>query len=121
MSDDDQLRDRAVAMEGEVLREGEGQAPAGESQRPELSTGDVLTALLRPTFDILAPAWAVSDVECAMLGHAYGDVLDKYFPEFDWGVELAALLATAAVFGPRMRRPRHYAPPPPAADETPAG
>lgn len=120
MSDDDQLRDKAAALEGGVLREGEGPAPAGEPA-PGPSTGDVLTALLRPTFDILAPAWAVSDVECAMLGHAYGDVLDKYFPEFDWGVELAAVLATAAVFGPRMRRPRHYAPPQPTDDETPAG
>lgn len=110
------LAGKASALEGELLGNGEGLA-SGEAPGDGATAGDtgrsrtgptnaeLLTALLRPTFDIMAPNWQVSDMECAMLGAAYGAVLDKYFPDLEIGVELAAVLATAAVFGPRMRRP----------------
>ncbi len=106
--DDATLHAEAAALEGEVLRDDRAGQRSDDPPPAGPSTGDVLTSLLRPTFDIMAPAWRVSDTECALLGHAYGAVLDKYFPNIDWGVELAALLATAAVFGPRMRTPRHH-------------
>lgn len=106
------LEGQAAALEGELLGKGDaphgggpasgddaGQAPAGPTN------AELLTALLRPTFDIMAPNWMVTDMECAMLGEAYGAVIDKYWPDFAFGVELTALLVTVAVFGPRMRRP----------------
>lgn len=106
-TEDDQLRDKAASIEGEFIAAGGGDDAGAESAAPRPSTGTVLTALLRPTFDMLAPAWNVSDDECRMLGEAYGVVIDKYFPNFDLGLELAAVFVTFAVFGPRMRKPRH--------------
>lgn len=102
---DADLSAQAAALEGEVLRaesraEGDQDAPAGPS------TGELLAALLRPTFDIVAPDWRVTDSECEMLGQAYGAVIDKYFPDLEMGVELTAVLVTAAVLGPRLRKPR---------------
>lgn len=108
MSADDGLQAEAAALEGEVLRAVPGAGVGGGDQAPAApSTGELLAALLRPTFDIMAPAWRVSDPECEMLGQAYGAVIDKYFPDMELGVELAAVLATAAVLGPRLRKPRH--------------
>lgn len=112
---------KAAALEGEVIRETPG---AGEEEAaPGPSTGQVIAMILRPMFDILAPAWNVTDMECGMLGETYGAVIDKYFPDLDLGPELAAVVTTAIVFGPRMKKPRHN-PPPPAPDaekKKPAG
>lgn len=113
---DPDLSAKAAALEGEILREGEGPA-AGQEEEPARNgptSGEILTSLLRVTFDIMAPAWRVPDSECAFLGEAYGALADKYFPNFDLGVELAALLATAAVFGPRMKTPMREPKEPPA-------
>lgn len=111
------LAGKAAALEGELLGKGEGPAsgegpgdgtaPAGDTghARTGPTNAELLTALLRPTFDIMAPNWQVSDMECALLGEAYCAVIDKYFPGLEFGIEIAAVLATAAVFGPRMRRP----------------
>lgn len=123
----DGLEGKAAALEGELLGKGEappggGAAPGGDAgQAPAGPTNaELLTALLRPTFDIMAPSWNVSDMECAMLGEAYGAVIDKYWPDFAFGVELTALLATVAVFGPRMRRPAKAEPMEIATDAAPA-
>jgi hypothetical protein len=118
MSGDD-LNGKAAALEGELLGAGEGvagAAPAGAEPPAGPTTGELIAALLRPTFDIMAPAWAVSDGECAMLGESYGAVVDKYFPDFAFGVELTAIMVTLAVFGPRMRRPMKAEKKEPAAD-----
>lgn len=124
-TEDDQLREKAAAIDGEFIAAGAGEGAGEETAAPAgPSTGAVLTALLRPTFDMLAPAWDVSDEECKMLGEAYGVVIDKYFPNFDLGPELAAVFVTFAVFGPRMRKPRHTPKQSPNADaeaETQAG
>lgn len=106
--EDDLLRDKAAAIDGEFIAAGDGKGAGAETAAPGPSTGTVLTSLMRPTFDLLAPAWEVSDDECKMLGEAYGVVIDKYFPNFDLGPELAAVFVTFAVFGPRMRRPRRH-------------
>lgn len=92
-------------------------APAASGdQASDVSTADALALLLRPAFDLLAPAWAVSDAECKALADAWGAVLDKYWPDLQVGVELNAALVTAVVLGPRLRRPRFPAPAPAAAE-----
>lgn len=120
-TEDDLLKDKAAAIEGEFIGAAAGDASAEAPPPAGPSTGVVLAALLRPTFDMLAPAWAVSDDECKMLGESYGVVIDKYFPNFDLGPELAAVFVTFAVFGPRMRKPRHNPKPENAEDETRPG
>lgn len=122
-ADDPALHAKAAALDGEFIQSGEGAASGPESEAPPSgpSTGEVLSALLRPTFDLLAPAWKVSDAECKMLGEAYGTVIDKYFPNFDLGPELGAVFVTFAVFGPRMRMPRHNPKPADAETETRPG
>lgn len=121
-TEDDLLREKAAALDGEFIAAGAGESAGEETAAPSgPSTGKVISALLRPTFDLLAPAWQVSDTECDMLGEAYGTVIDKYFPDFDLGPELAAVFVTFAVFGPRMRKPRHTPKPENAEAETPAG
>lgn len=107
------LENEARAVEGEVITAAEQRAGAAAEDQPtsnEPTTGEVLTALLIPTFKIMAPAWEVTDGECAMLGEAYGAVLDKYLPDLSIGVELSAALATLAVFGPRWGKPTKVAP-----------
>lgn len=107
------LENEARAIEGEVITAAEqraGAAAGDQSSSNEPTTGEVLTALLIPTFKFMAPAWEVTDGECALLGEAYGAVLDKYFPDLNVGVELSAALATLAVFGPRWGKPTKVAP-----------
>src|SRR5438046_9760890 len=88
------LESEAAAIEGEYLQAGEGVSP----EKPKISTADALTLILRKTFHIMAPAWDVTDDECALLGESYGAVVDKYWPN-GVGVEIGAVLATAIVFG----------------------
>jgi len=107
---DENLAGKAAALEGELLGEGVGAPGAAPGEAIDQAqagptNAELLTALLVPTFAIMAPAWRVTDAECAMLGEAYGAVMDKYFPDFSLGVELTAVLATLAVFGPRVGRP----------------
>lgn len=107
------LENEARAVEGEVVTAAEqrdGRPPADEPSSNEPTTAEVLTALLVPTFRFMAPAWEVTDGECALLGDAYGAVLDKYLPDFNVGVELSAALATLAVFGPRWGKPTKATP-----------
>lgn len=100
------LDTEARVVEGEFIAAGEAAAaPGAEPEKPEVTTGQLLTSLLVPTFGILAPNWRVTNEECALLGESYGAVVDKYLPDLDLGVELAAALATFAVFGPRWGKP----------------
>lgn len=102
----------ARTIEGEHIQASD--APQTDSPT-RLTTGQVLTMILIPTFAAVAPAWRVTDGECAVLGEAYGALADKYFPDVDLGVEFAAVVATAIVFGPRLRKPRRE--PEPESDE----
>lgn len=107
------LENEARAVEGEVITAAEQRAGATAEDQPpsnEPTTAEVLAALLIPTFKFMAPAWEVSDGECALLGDAYGAVLDKYLPDLNVGVELSAALATLAVFGPRWGKPTKATP-----------
>lgn len=67
----------------------------------------MLAGFLFLTFNqVIAPRrgehWAMTDAECAALGEAYGDLLEKYFPELKVGPEVAAIVVSVAVFGPRI-------------------
>src|SRR3569833_1825478 len=76
-------------------------------------TEEIIYPVLSLAFDAIAPAWAVSEQEMRALAAAYGELLDKYFPDMSFGVELNALIITAAFLGPRMKLPRsieHKAP-----------
>lgn len=111
---------RALAAEaaGDPGQAGPGPAPG------EPSTKELLAPLVSFTFDALAPAWNVQQAEKEALTEAYAGVIDKYWPEGvgAFGVELNALLITAAILGPRMRLPRFPTAAPEAGQEgTPAG
>lgn len=87
---------------------------AGDDYQPELSrsedaqpkTGDVIAGLLVVTFGFVAskrgPHWQLSPAEANELGSAYGAVIDKYWPDFQSGVELTAIGLTLAVAAPRL-------------------
>lgn len=116
--DDAALNAKAAALEGQFIGAGEGPASGGGAADAPPSgptTGELLTAMLIPTFRVMVPNWNVQDAECAMLGEAYGAVIDKYFPDFDFGVEFTAVVATLAIFGPRWRTPPRH-PKPEATD-----
>lgn len=81
--------------------------PAGAAAtpaEPSISTSDLIVMVGGPWFDILAPNWKVGEQEKKQLGDAYGELIDKYFPDWEkrFGPELACVVVTAAVFGPRI-------------------
>lgn len=101
---------------------GGGDAPRAERQAPKGPPLDeMLAKLLLVTFKFAAPNWNVQLPECALLGAAYADVLNKYYPDgITVGPELGAIFATVVVFGPRLDVPPKPAPKePPAAEPAP--
>lgn len=95
--------------------------PGGADPQPEPppeDAGPPTSELIKPIvvmlFRIGAPAWEVADAEHAALAEAYAAVLDKWFPGGVFGVELNALILTAAIVGPRLAMPTH--PPEPEAE-----
>jgi hypothetical protein len=84
-----------------------------------MQTMGVFKGCLSPTFKMLAPNWAVEKGEIEMLSEAYTDCLLHYYPEgfAAVGPVLGALMATVAVFGPRMDVPLKVEAPKPAAGE----
>ncbi|MBT3041992.1 MAG: hypothetical protein KME67_03950 [Candidatus Thiodiazotropha sp. (ex Codakia orbicularis)] len=81
----------------------------------EPPTSEIIEPILQMGFAVLAPAWQVSDPECKELAKCYGALIDKYFPEGmgQYGVEITAVMTTAAVILPRMKIPRKLEPKPP--------
>jgi hypothetical protein len=63
-------------------------------------------------FAVLAPNWNIQPVEVEQLTESYTMLLCKYCPDGlgDYGVEISAVMITAAVFGQRVGVPR-VAPP----------
>ena len=89
----------------EPLPPGQALAPTAATEpKPET------VALLRPLIALLctklAPAWNITEDEQTMLAGAYALVVDKYFPDMDFGVEVNALLLTAMIWAPRLGKPR---------------
>jgi hypothetical protein len=96
-----------------------GATPTGSTQpiQPgptEPPTSEIIEPILQMGFAILAPAWQVTDPECKELSKCYGALIDKYFPDGvgQYGVEVTAVMTTAAVILPRMKIPRKLEPQP---------
>lgn len=82
----------------------EGEYPQAQ---PEISTGELCTALFSIGFSLVASRrgqhWALNETEAQETGQAVGAVLDKYFPDMaNHGPELTALLTVGAVITPRL-------------------
>lgn len=94
-----------------IAREaGEDEAPqsAGElmEEREGPTTAEVIAPLIGFGCDIGCPNWQIQKEEKKALAEGYGELIDKYYPDgiSAWGVELNALLMTAAIFGPRVAK-----------------
>jgi hypothetical protein len=77
--------------------------------RFEIPTAQVIESAISPLFQIFCPKWNVSQDEVSALSSAYGDLLDKYFPDgvtSRFSVEITAITCTAAVIVPRLGMPR---------------
>ena len=87
--------EEAPESSGELMEEQEGP-----------STSDVLYPLISFGCDLGCPNWMVQDAEKKALSDGYADMIDKYWPGgvSKFGVELNALLMTAAIFGPRVAK-----------------
>jgi len=68
----------------------------------------VLTQVMGPLFSIAAPNWEVQPAEVDLLAEAYANALAYYFPDMKTaGPWVTVVLSTAAVIGPKVRKPRH--------------
>lgn len=84
--------------------------PPGETMPEQAGpeTAELIAPIVQLATSALAPNWHIQKAESDALAEAYADVLDKYFPDVGshFGVELNALLITAAIFTPRIGKPR---------------
>lgn len=121
MSEKEQVNDilselDAIEYQAEQAEQVEGEYIGGSSsepEKPEVKTAEILAPLLKITFGIIASKkgghWALGDQEAVELGNAYGDVMDKYFPEVAVGCELTAVMCTLVVVGPRVAEDKRQA------------
>jgi hypothetical protein len=112
MSDinDDNLKVELDSLESEAIQSepiNEENQTASEQLQPE--TKQLISPIVSMACDLLAPNWGIQQTEKDVLCESYAEVIDKYFPSGleNFGVELNALLITAAIFGPRISLPRH--------------
>ena len=111
-TEEENLKAEAEALEREAQQseavEGE-HIPGQEEQEQAIETGQLLVMVIKPTTQLLCPNWNISDDEINGLAQAYGQVIDKYFPDYGQylGPEIAALVLTAMVVAPRVNTPRH--------------
>ena len=104
------VQQMAAALEGEPTQP----AQAGY-QPPEpvhVSGAEVIAPIVSLACGLLAPNWNIGTEEQQALSESYGALVDKYFPEgaSAFGVELNALLITAAIITPRLGTPRKSEP-----------
>lgn len=108
-------QDTGAAIDGEELAAmaaelEQDEAPESAGELVEQAEGPPTAEIIQPIIDlacgVMAPNWHIQKGERQAMAEAYGDLLDKYFPEGlgDYGVELNALLCTAAVLGPRVAK-----------------
>ena len=80
---------------------------------PTPSTADILAPMLQISFGLIAAKrgahWALSDEEATEAGRAYGEVMDKHFPEVTVGPEITAIMVTLAIVGPRAMQDKTIA------------
>jgi len=118
MNDDKQQPEKPVEikndepMTGEYLQmanEVESEAPVNDDkQEPEVPTSELIAPIVAMCAGVLVPNWNLKNEEIQGLSESYGLVIDKYFPAAasSLGVELNALLMTAAIVLPRLGTPR---------------
>lgn len=108
------VEQHAAELEGEQVNLNQapfstqlGDTPAPS---PEIPTTDLIAPLVALACGVFCPAWEIGAEEQGALTQSYADVLDKYFPEGAgaFGVELSALLITAAIITPRFKQPRQH-------------
>lgn len=100
----------------EQIAEQENQEQADQEQAeqvPTIPTGELLFPAISLITAVAAPNWEISEDENKALSDSYAEVLDKYYPNVgeSFSVELNALLITAAIFMPRIGKPRQLAAP----------
>lgn len=95
------------------------ESEAGElqtEQKPEdqskIPTASIAAGAFHTTFNLLAPAWQISQQECGALGEAWAPILDKYLPGILDNIFGAAIATTMIVVGPRLGHPMKHKPKP---------
>lgn len=77
-----------------------------QAEAPAVPLHQALAQFLDITFNGLlkqrADYWAMSPGELSALSKAYANVILKYWPDFDLGVELTCIVVTVTVMGPRL-------------------
>ncbi len=103
--------DELLQQEEELTREGvyigkDDPDPEPGPQPQNRETAEAMAQIVYVSFTLLAkvrgPHWAIEEDDARDAGIAYGAVVDKYFPDIEIGPELAALMITAGLFGPRI-------------------
>lgn len=104
----------ALAAEAAGMVEAQHQPQPEPPGPPAPPTAEIILPVLSMVCDLAAPNWRIGEAEKRALAEAYGALLDKYFPDgfMAWGVELNAVIVTAAIIAPRMRTPRISEPEP---------
>ncbi|MGI2072630.1 hypothetical protein [Shewanella baltica] len=93
--------------------EPEAQSQSYEAAAPvNISAAEIILPVVSLACGVLAPNWDIKPEEQAALADCYGALMDKYFPDIaeSGGVELSALLVTAAILTPRLSTPRKLEP-----------
>lgn len=100
--DTDELNSIAAELAGEEQQDAGGEL--AERQGP--ATAEVIYPLISFGCDLGCPNWMIQDAEKKAMADGYADMIDKYWPDGigAFGVELNALLMTAAIFGPRVAK-----------------
>lgn len=121
------INDEPTAIDDAALAQLEQEYSAAEMAETAALVGDeqgpTTAEILQPVIDLACavgcPNWQIKQAEREALAQAYGDLIDKYFPDGvgQFGVELNALLVTAAIFTPRIGQPRHKPEPDPEKQE----
>jgi hypothetical protein len=95
-------------LEAEAMSGGVSPSGPVTAGQVEPDTAEIIDSILQMGFGILAPNWGVTPGECKELSKSYGALFDKYFPGGmgEYGLELTAVMGTAAVILPRIKRPR---------------
>ncbi len=99
-------KEKVEIHESEPGTGGESLGPGPELLN-ELPTWKVLDQLLAPLLGLWCPNWEITAGERQAVAVAWGDVIDKWFPDGPpIGPELTAALVTISVFGSRAGIPR---------------
>ena len=97
-----------LGAEAEAESPEETSAALAIATTSEAEYRELLTQLMGPLFGVVTPGWGIQSAEVEALAGAYSPLLVKYFPEGPgkFGPEVAAVLTTVMVFGPRLKMPR---------------